>query len=577
MAISAVKAGADELRAALKESANAFLAIGLFSFFVNLLVLTGPLFMLQVYDRVLASRSEATLVALTGLMVGLFAIMGVLDHIRGRLAARIGANFQAKFDKRVFNAVLDRTSLNARGVSTLTGMRDLDAIQRALSSPAAFTVFDIPWTPFFLFIIFMFHPMMGLLGLGGGLILVAFTWLNQRGTKADQERATVASRMSDEMTQSLQKESDTVRALGMRGAVSGRWQMLRDRALDANVRYSDSNGFFAISSKTFRVFLQSAILALGAWLVLQNAMSAGAMIASSILIGRALAPIDGVIGQWSLVQRAFQGWRQLSELFGKVPEEESRTALPKPRAILEVQQVTAIPPGEQVATLRMLSFNLSPGQALGVIGQSASGKSTLARILTGIWPPAGGHARLDGASLEQYGFDGLADHVGYLPQDVVLFEGTIAENIARMQPNPDAEKVVAAAKKAGAHDMILRLPNGYDTRLPATGAKLSGGQKQRIGLARALFGDPVLLVLDEPNSNLDADGSMALNLAIRNLKSEGKSVVIMAHRPAAIEECDLILILENGQRVAFGPRDEVLRAHLRNHAQVIPGTGAGSK
>ncbi|WP_348648183.1 type I secretion system permease/ATPase [Rhizobium sp. ARZ01] len=575
MAFSAGKVGADELRAALKDSANAFLAMGLFSFFVNLLVLTGPLFMLQIYDRVLASRSEATLVALTGLIVGLFAIMGVLDHIRSRLAARVGARFQARFDKRVFNAVLDRTGLNARGISTLTGMRDLDAIQKALSSPALFTVFDIPWTPFFLFIIFMFHPAMGALGVAGGLILVTLTWLNQNGTKADQERAMVSGRMSDEMTQVLQRESDTVRALGMRRSVSARWQKLRDKALEANIRYSDSNGFYAISSKTFRVFLQSAILALGAWLVLQNSISAGAMIASSIIIGRALAPIEGAIGQWALVQRAIQGWWQLSELLGKVPEEEARTALPKPRAILEVNQVTAIPPGEKVATLRMLSFDLGPGQALGVIGQSASGKSTLARILTGIWPPAGGNARLDGASLEQYGFDGLAEHVGYLPQDVVLFEGTVAENIARMQINPDAEKVVAAAKKAGAHDMILRLPDGYDTHLPAIGAKLSGGQKQRIGLARALFGDPVLVVLDEPNSNLDAEGSMALNLAIRNLKAEGKSVVIMAHRPAAIEECDLILILENGQRLAFGPRDDVLRAHLRNHAQVVAGTGTG--
>ncbi|NVP57571.1 type I secretion system permease/ATPase [Rhizobium sp. DBTS2] len=549
--------------------------MGLFSFFVNLLVLTGPLFMLQIYDRVLASRSEATLVALTGLIVGLFAIMGVLDHIRSRLAARVGAKFQARFDKRVFDAVLDRTTLHSRGISTLTGMRDLDAIQKVLSSPAVFTVFDIPWTPFFLFVIFMFHPWMGLLGVVGGLILITLTWLNQNGTKGDQERAMVSGRQSDEMTQTLQKESDTVRALGMRRSVGHRWQMLRDRALEANIRYSDSNGFYAISSKTFRVFLQSAILALGAYLVLQNQITAGAMIASSIIIGRALAPIEGAIGQWALVQRAFQGWKQLSELLAKVPEEEGRTALPKPRAILEVNQVTAIPPGEKVATLRMLSLELGPGQALGVIGQSASGKSTLARILTGIWPPAGGNARLDGASLEQYGFDGLAEHVGYLPQDVVLFEGTVAENIARMEINPDAEKVVAAAKKAGAHDMILRLPDGYDTRLPATGARLSGGQKQRIGLARALYGDPVLVVLDEPNSNLDAEGSLAVNLAIRNLKAEGKSVVIMAHRPAAIEECDLILILENGQRLAFGPRDEVLRAHLRNHAQVVQGTGTG--
>lgn len=573
---SSGKTGVDELRAVLKSSATGFLAIGLFSFFVNLLVLTGPLFMLQIYDRVLASRSEATLVALTGLIIGLYLIMGVLDHIRSRVAARIGARFQARFDKRVFNAVLDRTALHAQGISTVTGMRDLDAIQKVLSSPAVFTVFDIPWTPFFIFIIFTFHPWMGVLGLAGGLILVALTWLNQNGTKEDQERAMIAGRQSDEMTQTLQKESDTVRALGMRRAVASRWQLLRDKALEANIRYSDSNGFYSITSKTFRVFLQSAILALGAYLVLKNEITAGAMIASSIIIGRALAPIEGAIGHWALIQRAMQGWRQLSELLTRVPEEDARTALPKPRALLEVEQVTVVPPGEKVATVRMLSFELKPGQALGVIGQSASGKSTLARILTGIWSPAGGKVRLDGASLEQYGTDGLADHVGYLPQDVVLFEGTIAENIARMTLEPDPVKVVEAAKKAGAHDMILRLPEGYDTRLPATGGRLSGGQKQRVGLARALYGDPVLLVLDEPNSNLDAEGSMALNQAIRNMKTEGKSIVIMAHRPAAIEECELILIMENGQRLAFGPRDDVLRAHLRNHTQVVAGTGAGS-
>ncbi|MXN47993.1 type I secretion system permease/ATPase [Shinella kummerowiae] len=573
---SSGKTGVDELRAVLKSSAAGFLAIGLFSFFVNLLVLTGPLFMLQIYDRVLASRSEATLVALTGLIIGLYLIMGVLDHIRSRVAARIGARFQARFDKRVFNAVLDRTALHAQGISTVTGMRDLDAIQKVLSSPAVFTVFDIPWTPFFIFIIFTFHPWMGVLGLAGGLILVALTWLNQNGTKEDQERAMIAGRQSDEMTQTLQKESDTVRALGMRRAVASRWQLLRDKALEANIRYSDSNGFYSITSKTFRVFLQSAILALGAWLVLKNEITAGAMIASSIIIGRALAPIEGAIGHWALIQRAMQGWRQLSDLLSRVPEEDARTALPKPRALVEVEQVTVVPPGEKVATVRMLSFELKPGQALGVIGQSASGKSTLARILTGIWPPAGGKVRLDGASLEQYGTDGLADHVGYLPQDVVLFEGTIAENIARMTLEPDPVKVVEAAKKAGAHDMILRLPEGYDTRLPAMGGRLSGGQKQRVGLARALYGDPVLLVLDEPNSNLDAEGSMALNQAIRNMKTEGKSIVIMAHRPAAIEECELILIMENGQRLAFGPRDDVLRAHLRNHTQVVAGTGAGS-
>ncbi len=568
------RAGVDELRSVLRGSAAGFIAIGIFSFFVNLLVLTGPLFMLQIYDRVLSSRSEATLVALTGLVVGLYLAMGILDHARSRVAARIGARFQARFDRRVFNAVLDRTALHAQGVSTMTGMRDLDAIQKVLSSPAVFTVFDIPWTPFFIFVIFTFHPLLGLLGVVGGIILIALTWLNQNGTKEDQERAMIAGRQSDEMTQTLQKESDTVRALGMRRAVASRWERLRGRALDANIRYSDSNGFYAISSKTFRVFLQSAILALGAWLVLQNEITAGAMIAASIILGRALAPIEGAIGQWSLVQRAAQGWHQLAELLARVPEEESRTALPKPRAILDVEQVTVVPPGEKVATLRMLNFELRPGQALGVIGQSASGKSTLARVLTGIWPAAGGTIRLDSAALEQYGTDGLADHVGYLPQDVVLFEGTVAENIARMALDPNPAKVVEAAKRAGAHDMILRLPEGYDTRLPAMGGRLSGGQKQRVGLARALYGDPMLVVLDEPNSNLDAEGSMALNVAIRQLKAAGRSVVIMAHRPAAIEECELILILEDGQRLAFGPRDDVLRAHLRNHTQVVAGTGA---
>lgn len=569
---SSARAGREELKSALTSGANGFVAIGLFSFFVNLLVLTGPLFMLQIYDRVLSSRSEATLVALTGLVTGLLLFMGVLDHARSRVAARIGARFQARFDRRVFNAVLDRTALHARGVSTHTGMRDLDAIQKVLSSPAVFTVFDIPWTPFFLFVIFTFHPLLGVLGLIGGVILIVLTWLNQNGTREDQERAMIAGRQSDEMTQALQHESDTVRALGMRRAVALRWGRLRDRALEANIRYSDSNGFYAISSKTFRIFLQSAILALGAWLVLQDKITPGAMIAASIILGRALAPIEGAIGQWSLIQRAVQGWRQLAELLARVPEEESRTALPKPRAILDVEQVTVVPPGETVATLRMLTCGLRPGQALGVIGQSASGKSTLARVLTGVWPAAGGSVRLDGATLEQYGSDGLADHIGYLPQDVVLFEGTVAENIARMALDPDPAKVVAAAKQAGAHEMILRLPDGYDTRLPAMGGRLSGGQKQRVGLARALYGDPALLVLDEPNSNLDAEGSLALNLAVRALKEAGRAVVIMAHRPAAIEECDLILIVEDGHRVAFGPREDVLRAHLRNHTQVVAGT-----
>lgn len=560
--------GADELRGALNESRAAFVAIGIFSFFVNLLVLTGSIYSLQIYDRVLTSRSEPTLVVLTMLLIAFYAIMGVLDHMRGRIAARIGARFQAKMEMRVFRIAIDRTMLASQGINASTALRDLDSVQRTLASPAVFSVFDIPWTPVFVVIIFIFHPLMGVVGIAGGLILVALTWLNQNGTKADQEKAFNTTRLSEEMTTTLQREADTVRALGMRGSTAVRWKDLREGALLSNIHYSDQNGFYSTTSRQFRIFLQSAILGVGAWLAIQGHISSGAMLASSIIIGRALSPIEQLIAQWALIQRAMQGWKGLSALLDRVPPEPFRTTLPKPRAILEVQNISVVPPGERMPTLRNLSFELKPGQALGVIGQSGSGKSTLARVLTGVWPIQAGRVRLDGASIEQYGVDDLANYVGYLPQDVALFEGTIAENIARLQLEPDSDRVVAAAQKAAAHDLVLRLPNGYDTKLPAAGQRLSGGQKQRIGLARALYGDPVLLVLDEPNANLDAEGSMALNIAIRNAKKEGRSVVIMAHRPAAIEECDLILILEGGNRVAFGPRDEVLKQHLRNFQQI---------
>jgi ATP-binding cassette subfamily C protein len=577
LSVAPRKNGVEELRGALAESRAAFVAIGIFSFFVNLLVLTGSLYSLQVFDRVLSSRSEPTLAVLTLLLIMCYFIMGVLDHMRGRIAARIGARFQAKLEGRVFNIVTDRTMLASQGINTATAMRDLDSIQRALASPAAFSVFDIPWTPVFVVIMFIFHPLMGVLGVVGGLILVTLTWLNQNGTKEDQEKAMNAGRLSEEWTSTLQREADTVRALGMRSSTTARWKSLREDTLVANIRYSDNNGFYSTTSKTFRIFLQSVILGAGAWLAIQGHISSGAMLASSIIIGRALSPIEMLIGQWALIQRAMQGWKDLSQVLSKVPPETGRTTLPRPRAILDVQNISVVPPGERVPTLRNLSFELKPGQALGVIGQSGSGKSTLARVLTGVWPIQAGRVRLDGASIDQYGIDDLANYVGYLPQDVALFEGTIAENIARLALEPDSDKVVAAAQKAAAHDLVLRLGNGYDTKLPAQGQRLSGGQKQRIGLARALYGDPVLLVLDEPNANLDAEGSMALNIAIRNAKKEGRSVVIMAHRPAAIEECDLILILEGGNRVAFGPRDEVLKQHLRNYQQIGQGGQGGQQ
>jgi ATP-binding cassette subfamily C protein len=377
----------------------------------------------------------------------------------------------------------------------------------------------------------------------------------------------------DAFAETIRQQGEMIQALGMREAVLGRWQAMRTRAIESQLASGDRVSQFATMTKTFRFFLQSAMLGLGAYVVLLGEMSPGAMIAGSILLGRALAPVEQAIGGWPMVIRARQGWGNLQKLLGTTPDQEEPTALPRPRGRLEVQGLTMVPPEHNKPSLRGLEFAIEPGQALGVIGVSASGKSTLARAITGIWRPYSGTVRLDGAPLSHYEPDVLGAYIGYLPQDVVLFDGTVAENIARMQANPNPPAVVAAAKKAGAHEMILDLPQGYDTPVMAGGSRLSGGQKQRIGLARAFYGDPVLMVLDEPNSNLDSHGQDALNLAIRAAKAEGKSVVIMAHRPAGIAECDLILIVENGVAKAFGPRDEVLKAHVRNYAQVAGGIG----
>ncbi|SEN32441.1 type I secretion system ABC transporter, PrtD family [Loktanella fryxellensis] len=560
--------GGAELLAVRHEGRALYWAVGIFSFFVNMLMLTGPLYMLNVYDRVLGSRSVETLIALSVLVVFLYGLMGVLDFVRGRVMGRLGARFQARLDRRVFAATLQAQSQNRALDEAKTGLRDLEAVQRLITSPALMAAFDLPWTPLFFFGIFIFHPAMGWLAIAGGVVLVGVALANQIVTKKPLETANAASFQSESLGAQIRGEAEMVQALGMRGAAFDRWQVARGASLDATIGASDSAGTFGAATKTFRLFLQSAMLGLGAYLVLQGEMTAGAMIAGSILMGRALAPIETIVGQWAVFQRGREGWGRLSRLLGAIPEEPARTALPAPRAIITADSVTVIPPGEQQASLRLISFAVQPGQAVGVIGISGAGKSTLARALTGVWRPAGGKIRLDGASLDQYDADTLGRHIGYLPQRVQLFDGTIKDNIARMSMTPDDAAVVAAAKKAAAHEMILRLPDGYDTRVTAGGGRLSGGQIQRIGLARAMYGDPVMLVLDEPNSNLDNDGSLALNAAIRAAKAEGKAVFIMAHRPAAIQECDLLLVIENGARRAFGPKDEVLREVLQNAQDV---------
>lgn len=568
------KAGYEQLSAIRRNSRGLYWAVGLFSFFVNLLMLTGPLYMMQVYDRVLGSRSEATLVALSLLVLFLYGMMGLLDYVRGRVMARIGARFQTSLDHRVFDAMVRRSAL-AKDPVAQTGTADLEAIQRLMASPVLGAAFDLPWTPIFLIGIGLFHPWLGMLALAGALVLIFIALLNQVFSRQPLQQAAVSAHRANLSSEEIRGEAEMIQAMGMRGAAFQRWQEIRKKALQDSVKANDTGGGFTSLTKTLRLFLQSAMLGLGAYLALQGAVTPGAMIAGSILMGRALAPIELGLGQWPMVQRAIKGWHSLAELLSKVPEEPDRTALPKPEARLEVQALAVVPPGETRPQLRNISFRVEPGQAIGVIGPSGSGKSTLAKALTGAWSSAAGTVRLDGASLDQYAPDVLGRHFGYLPQRVQLFEGTIAQNIARLALEPDADKVVAAAKKAAAHQMIVNLPDGYNTQVSAGGGRLSGGQMQRVALARALYDAPVIVILDEPNSNLDNEGSMALNQAIKALKDEGKSVLIMAHRPAAIQECDMLLVIDQGVQTAFGPKDKVLQEMVANHKNIRQATTAG--
>lgn len=556
--------GLAELAAVRAVSRRAVGIAFLFSALVNLLMLTAPLYMLQVYDRVLVARSEETLLALSLLMAFLFVLMGVLDHARGRIMARVGARLQAGLDPRVLSASFRRLAVAPQDPAALAAQRDLDAIARFWASPILLALFDAPWAPVFLAAIFVFHPWLGALALGGGVLILLFSWLNQRGSDGPLHASTRASLAADRQADGLKAESELIQALGMTRAAFARLQRWREEALMAGLAAADVSGRYTVLIRTFRLFLQSAMLGLAAWLVLRQELSAGAMIAASILMGRALQPVEQAVGQWPVLSRARQAKARLAGLLSAAPVEAPRTPLPRPRAVLEVQGLTVLPPGGATPVVRDLSFRLGPGQALGVIGPSGSGKSSLARALIGVWRPDAGRIRLAGATLDQYDADVLGGLIGYLPQRVGLFDGTIAENIARLQADADPGRIIAAAQAAAAHEMILDLPEGYDTQVANLGSRLSGGQVQRIGLARALYGDPVLLVLDEPNAHLDNEGAQALNQAIRAAKQSGAAVLIMSHRPAALQECDLLLVLHQGAAVAVGPREAVLRQMVRN-------------
>ena len=532
--------------------------------------------MMQVYDRVLGSGSEPTLLALFVLVAGLYFAMGLLDWLRGRLMARVGARLQSRLDARVFSVGLQRALMPAERMRPNTALRDLEAVQQFLSGPGPFAFFDAPWIPIYLFAVFLLHFELGVFVSCSALVILALAFLNETWTRKAQAQATGAASQAEKTSESLRQSAEAVRALGMGEAALRLWARWRGEALTAQIRYSDRAGAMQTISKTLRQFLQSAVLAYGAWLAIRGAMSPGGIIAASILMGRALAPIDQAIGHWRPFLRARQGWASLKAHLAAIPAAPPPMPLPAAKGAVTARGLAVAAPGSRAPLIQGVGLDLPAGQALGVIGPSASGKSTLAKALAGVWPPLMGELRLDGAMLDQWAPDALGAQIGYLPQEATLFAGSVMQNIARFAENPDPQAVLKAAQIAGAHDLILKLPNGYDTEIGEGGGQLSGGQRQRIGLARALYGDPALLILDEPNAHLDAEGEEALVAAIEATKADGRSVVVMAHRPSAIRACDLLLMLRDGKPVAFGPRDEVLRKVTAGGGQVAQLRPAGA-
>lgn len=559
-----------ELKAALASCKAAFIGIALFSGLINILMLTGSFFMLEVYDRVLPSRSVPTLVGLALLAGGLFCAQGLLDLIRNRLQVRIGASLDEALSARVYNAIVRlplKTGYRSEGNQPL---RDLDTIRSFLSGLGPTALFDMPWMPLYLCIIYAFHPVLGMAALGGAVVLVILTVLTEALIRRPTRSATEAAMHRNGLAETSRRNAEVLLALGMAGHMGARWSDANQSYIASQRRVSDVSGGLGALSKVLRMMLQSAILGIGAYLVIQQEATAGIIIAGSILSARALAPVDLAIANWRGFVAARQGWQRLHKLLALMPAQDELMQLPVPKDKLSVQGASASPPGDTRLVVHEISFDLKSGQGLGIIGPSASGKSSLARMLVSVWRPVRGSVRLDGAALDQWHFEELGRHVGYLPQDVELFAGTVAQNIARFDPEADSKAIIAAAHAAGVHDLIVNLRDGYETQLGDQGSALSAGQQQRIALARALYGDPFLVVLDEPNSNLDAEGEAALTRAILGVRARGGVVVVIAHRPSALAGVDLLLVMAQGRTQAFGPKDDILSKLVRPSPPVAP-------
>lgn len=549
---------ANEMLAALTAYKRAFFNIGLFSAVINLLMLAPALYMLQVYDRVLASGNQMTLLMLTLMILGLFGLMGALEWVRSQVVIRLGTQMDMRLNQRVYDAAFE-AQLRTGSPAAAQALNDLTSLRQFATGNALFAFFDAPWFPVYLFVIFMFSPWLGLLALGGAVLLILLAWVNQHVSQAPLKAASELSVQATQQASAHLRNAEAIEAMGMLDTLRGRWLAQHTAFLAQQNLASEKTATVSAWSKGVRLALQSLVLGLGALLAVQGEITAGMMIAGSILMGRVLSPIDQLIGVWKQWSSARLAYQRLEALLHSYPARAQRMALPAPRGELAVEQLSASAPGTRRATLANLSFTLPAGQVLGVIGPSGCGKSTLARLLIGVWQPLAGKVRLDGAELSQWDKQQLGPHLGYLPQDIQLFAGTIAQNIARFA-EVDADKVLAAAQLAGVHQLILQLPEGYETRLGEGGAGLSGGQKQRIGLARALYGLPAVIVLDEPNSNLDEAGEQALLQAITQLKQHKRTLILITHKPNVLTLTDQLLILREGQLQAFGPTAKVLGA-----------------
>ena len=552
-----------ELASALTRCRTAFLGVAVMSGLINLLYLTGSFFMLEVYDRVIPSRSVPTLIGLMALALLLYAFQGALEMLRSRILARVGAALDEALSARVFDLVVRAPLKGAAPGDGLLPLRDLDQLRAFLSGTGPSALFDLPWMPIYVAICFLFHPLIGVAAVVGAAILALLTYLTDRSTREPSQTSTGHGMRRNGLAEAGRRNAEVLAAMGMQGRLAARWGVANRDYMAAQQQVSDVAGGFGAGSKVFRMALQSGVLALGAWLVINNMASAGIIIASSILVARSLAPAELAIANWRGFVQARQSWARLSELFARIPAAGQPHALPAPARSLSVEGVSISPPGAQRFVVQDLSFALQAGQGLGIIGPSASGKSSLVRALVGVWPPIRGKVRIDGAALDQWSSGDLGPHLGFLPQEVELFGGTVAENIARFDPDAAPADIIAAARAAGVHDLILRLSEGYDTRLGEGGAGLSAGQRQRVGLARALYGEPFLVVLDEPNANLDNEGENALTQAILGVRQRGGICIVVAHRPSALAAVDLVLMMADGRGQAFGPKDEVFKRVLQ--------------